>query len=66
MSRVLDVFTVKWAMGDLPEECRFLLDTQLMLLKKEKELASKMYDDAEWIPSLTEAEQSQLTFQRSK
>ena len=36
MFRVLDVLTVKWATGDLPGECRFLLHTQLMFLKKEK------------------------------
>ena len=35
MFRVLDVLTVKWAMGDLPEARRFLLDTELMFLKKE-------------------------------
>ena len=46
---VLDVLTVKWATGDLPEECRFLVDTQL-LFQKEKEPSTKMFDD------LTEAE----------
>ena len=35
--RTLDILTIKWAMGDLPEECRFLLNTQLMFLKKEKD-----------------------------
>ena len=35
--RGLDILTIKWATGDLPEECRFLLNTQLMLLKKEKD-----------------------------
>ena len=34
--RGLDVLTIKWATGDLPEECRFLLSTQMMFLKKEK------------------------------
>ena len=29
-------FTIKWAMGDLPQECRFLLNRQLMFLKQEK------------------------------
>ena len=56
MFRVLDVVTVKWATGDLPEECRFLLDTQLIFLKKKKEPTTKMFDDDEWIRSLTEAE----------
>ena len=34
--RVLDVLTIKWATGDFSEECRFLLSTQMMFLKKEK------------------------------
>ena len=33
----------KWATGDLPEECRFLLDTQLMFLKKETDSTTKMF-----------------------
>ena len=32
--RRLDTLIIKWAIRDLPEECRFLLNTQLMLLKK--------------------------------
>ena len=40
---------------DLPEECRFLPNTQLMFLKKEKDPTSKLFDDDEWIRSLTEA-----------
>ena len=34
--RGLDIFTMKWAFGELPEECRFLLNTQLMFLTKER------------------------------
>ena len=41
---------------DLPEECRFLLNTQLMFLKKESP-TSKQFDDDEWIRSLTEAQE---------
>ena len=44
----LDSLTVKWAMGDLLEECRFLLNIQLMFLKKEKDPTSKHFDD-DWI-----------------
>ena len=33
--RVLDILKVKWATWDLPEVCRFPLNTQLMFLKKE-------------------------------
>ena len=47
--RGLDNLTVKLALGDVPEECRFLLHTQLMFLKKEKDPASKRFDDDEWI-----------------
>ena len=32
----LGILTSKWPTGDLPEECRFLLNTQLMFLKKDK------------------------------
>ena len=49
---------VTWATGDLPGECRFLLKTQLMFLKKEKEPTSKKFDDDGWIHSLTEAQQA--------
>ena len=55
MFTVLDVLAVKWATGDLPEECRFLLDTQLIFLKKAKTETTKMLDD-EWIRSVTSAE----------
>ena len=56
--RRLDIFTMKWAIGDLPEECRFLFNTQLMFLKKkEKDPTTKQFDDDEWIRSLTEAQE---------
>ena len=54
---VLDILTVKRATGDLPEECRFLLNTQLMFLKKEKDPTTKLFDDEEWIRPLTEAQE---------
>ena len=54
----LDILTIKWAMGDLAEECRFLLSTQLMFLKKEKDPTSKQFDDDEWIRSLAEAQEA--------
>ena len=34
--RILDILTVKWTTGDVPAECRCLLNTQLMFLKREK------------------------------
>ena len=39
--RELDILTIKWATGDLPEECRFLLNTHTMFLKKEKDPTSE-------------------------
>ena len=55
--RGIDILTIKWATGDLPEECRFLLNTQLMFLKKEKYPTSKQFDDGQWIRSLAEAQE---------
>ena len=43
--------------GQLPEECRFLLNSQLMFLKKENDPTTKQFDDDEWIRSLTEAQE---------
>ena len=56
--RGLDFVTTKWATGDLPEECRFFFNTQLMFLKKEKDTISKQFGDDEWIRSLTEARET--------
>ena len=56
-SRGLDILTMKWAIGDVQEECRILLNTHLMFLKKEKDPTSKQLDDDEWIRSLTEAQE---------
>ena len=52
----LDILTIKCAAGD-PEECRFLLNAQLMFLKKEKDPTSKEFDDDEWIRSLAGAQE---------
>ena len=46
-----------WATGDLLEECRLLLNTQPMFLKKAKDPTSKQFDDDEWIRSLMEAQE---------
>ena len=32
--RSLDILTIKWVMGDLPEECPFQLNTQLDVLEE--------------------------------
>ena len=42
------MLTIKWAIGDQPEECRF---------QKEKDPTTKLFDDGEWIRSLTEAQE---------
>ena len=55
--RVLDILTVKWATRSLPDKFRFLLNTQLMSLKKEKDPTTKMFDDDERSRSLTEAQE---------
>ena len=47
--RGLDILTIKWATGDLPEGSRFFQNTQLMFLKKKKDPTSKQFDDDEWI-----------------
>ena len=54
--RIPDILTVKWATGDLPEECRFLRKTQPVFLKSEKDSTTKMFDDGGWISCLTEAQ----------
>ena len=55
--RVLDILTVVLATGEFPEDCRFLLNTQLMFLKKPKDSSAKIFDDDEWLRSLTEAQE---------
>ena len=47
--RGLDIHTIKWAMGDLPEECRFLVNT--------RGGPDQQFDDDEWIRSLAEAQE---------
>ena len=64
--RELDILTIKWATGDLPEECRFPLNTQLMFLKKEKDPTSKQFGGDEWIRSLTEAQEVTMTSQKTE
>ena len=53
--RIQDILTVNWAAGYVPEECRFLLNTQRMFLI-ERDPASKIFDDDEWMRSLAEAQ----------
>jgi hypothetical protein len=46
--RALDTLTVRWATGDLPNTCRWLLNTQLLFLRKDREPECKQFDDEEW------------------
>ena len=46
--RALDELTVRWATGTLPDACRWLLDTQLLFLKKDTANKNKDFDDEQW------------------
>ena len=54
--RGLDIPTIKWAIDDLPEECRFILNMQLMFFE-EKDPTTKLLDDDEWVRFLTETQE---------
>ena len=45
--RGLNILAITWAVGDLPEECRFLPNTRLVFLKKENDPTSKQFDAAD-------------------
>ena len=68
MFRVLDMLTVKWATGDLPEECRFFLITQLHVLEERRRTHNK--DRCSTLASGSDLwqkrRQSPLTFQRDQ
>ena len=61
----LEILTIKWSICDSLNECRFLLNTQVMFLKKEKDPTTKMFDDGEWIRSLTEAQEITVDIQEN-
>ena len=50
--RCLDELTVKWAIGDLPTTCRWLLNTQVLFLSKHREPTTKEFDDGEWLDTM--------------
>ena len=50
--RAIDELTVRWAIGDLPGTCRWLLNTQVMFLQKVREPHCKIFDDEEWVATL--------------
>ena len=49
MRRVLADLGFRWAVGDLPRECRWLLDTQAMFLKKTKLQGARDEEDDAWL-----------------
>ena len=46
--RALDELTVRWAAGTLLEACRWLLNTQLLFLRKDVESKNKDFEDEQW------------------
>jgi hypothetical protein len=46
--RALGQLTVKWAIDDIPECCRWLLNTQALFLRKDHELKCKHFNDEDW------------------
>lgn len=49
LRRALDELTVRWAIGALPSTCRWLLNTQVLFLRKQREQVNKDFDDDDWI-----------------
>jgi hypothetical protein len=47
--RAIETLTIRWAIGDLPETCKWLLNTQVMFLRKDREPQCKHFDDLEWL-----------------
>jgi hypothetical protein len=50
LMRAIDSLTVRWAIGDLPAGCRWLLNTLVIFLRKEKDPMCKHFADEEWLP----------------
>ena len=48
LMRALDELTVRWAAGTLPDACRWLLDTQLLLFREDTEGKNNDFDDEQW------------------
>ena len=46
--RALDELTVRWAADTLPDACRWLLNTQLLFLRKDVEGKNKDFDNEQW------------------
>ena len=53
--RALDRLTFGWATGTLPETARWLLDTFVIFLDKDKDLKAEDFDEEEWLNSCSAA-----------
>ena len=56
LQRALDDLTVRWALNDLPDACRWLLNTQALFLIKSREPTCKEFDDEEWLRAAANGE----------
>ena len=54
--RALDELTVRWATNTLPATCRWLLNTQVLFLRKSREPTAKQFDDEEWLREMRNSE----------
>ena len=52
--RALDTLAVLWAVNRLPPTCAWLLNTQILFLRKDREPRDKTFDDEAWIASLAQ------------
>ena len=47
--RALDQLTIRWGAGDLPDCCRWLLNTQVLFLREDREVECKQFSDEDWV-----------------
>ena len=59
LRRALDELTVRWATNTLPPTCRWLLNTRVLFLRKQRELVNKDFDDEDWIRLLNDNEDAE-------
>ena len=54
--RALDTLTVRWATGSLPDQCRWLLNTRVLFLRKDRDPVDKDFDDMDWLNNVPDDE----------
>ena len=64
MRRVLADLGFRWAVGALPRECRWLLDTQAMFLKKTKIQGARDEEDDAWLGWLADVPEDEVVQQQ--